>query len=219
MLIDYNFINSFIDEQKSVFAREQILMSEMFSTLVKEYRNNVVQTGSGCAFLVAIFFGMITVNWITDEQGKLLIIVSVLVAAFLIFGVEHFRTKILYGILQLSGSYNGALWTMSELKRIITLKIVTEEKLDYKVLYFFIICVNSSERVKMISDFEDLLKIRIFKMRADDFRQFYSEYEDVIKIGKFALNEYSETFKSAKYLEKLLPVIKPLEDYKIKSEK
>ena len=108
---------------------------------------------------------------------------------------------------------------MSELKRTITHRIVLEEKLDFKILYYFVICVVCSERVKMISDFEDLLKIRIFKMRADDFSQFYLEYEDFIKMGKSTLNEYSETFKSTKYLEELLSAIKPLEDYKIKSEK
>jgi len=181
MMIDYNLINSFIDEQKSIFVREQILMSEMFSTLVKEFRNNVIQTGSVCAFLVAILFGMITANWITDQLGQSFIMASVLVAAFLIYGVEYFRTKILKGTLQLSSSYNDTLWVMSELKRIITHRIVLEEKLDFKILYYFVICVVCSERVKMISDFEDLLKIRIFKLRADDFSQFYSEYEDFIR--------------------------------------
>ena len=219
MMLDYNFINSFIDEQKSIFAREQILMSEMFSITVKEYRTSVVQMGSVCAFLVAIFFGIITANWITDQLGQLLIIISILITAFLIFSVEFFRTKILNGVLRLSGSYNNALWTMSELKRVITHRIVLEDKLDFKILYYFVICIAGSERVKMISDFEDLLKIKIFKMKADDFSQFYLEYEDFIKLGKTILKDYSEIFKSTKYLEKLLPAIKPLEDYQIKSEK
>ena len=219
MTIDYSFINSFIDEQKSIFEREKTMMSETIFVMIKEMRSNVIQIGSGCAFLVAILFGMVTANWITDQLGQLLIIISILVAAFLIFSLEYFRKKIQLSILQVSASYSNTLWTMSELKRTITVRIVLEEKLDYKVLYFFIFCVVCSERVKMITDFEDLFKIPIFRMKAADFNQFYLEYEDIIMMGKTTLEDYSKIFKSTKYLEKLLPAIKSLEDYKIKSKK
>jgi len=218
MTVDYDFLESFIDEQKSIFEKERDGMSDIISVFIQEFRANVIQTGSVCAFIVTILFGIITVNWIDELIGQTLIGICIIVATGLIFSTEYFRNKFLLSRLQIRNAYDTALWTMSELKRVITIRIVLNEKMDYQNLYFFIFCAVCSERIKILATFEDLLKNPVFKMKARDYVKFYSEYEQIIKAGKIVWENYSDKFKSADYLKNIIEIISPLENYKVISK-
>jgi len=217
MTVDYHFLDSFILEQKSIFEKEKNWMSDIISVFIQEYRGSVIQIGSVCAFVVTILFGMINFNWVTEATGQTLIAISIIITAGLIFSVEFLRGKFLVNRLEIIGAYNDALWTMSDLKRTLTLNIVLKTEMDYRDWYFFIFCAVCSERVKILTTIENLLKNSIFKLKANDLKSLYSDYEGIIKIGKATWESYSDKFKSLEHFKKLLESVSPLENYKLKS--
>ena len=60
-----------------------------------------------------------------------------------------------------------------------------------------------------------LIPINIFLK--DDFKQFYTSSEDIIKRGMETLDIFADKFNESKFLEKLLHLIEPLKNYKIQS--
>ena len=217
MILDYNFLTKFIDDQKSIFEKERNSLSNLISIIISEFRSSIVQTGSVCAFIITILFGILTFNWIDDSIIQLLAVTTILISIIFIFGMEYFRKQFLTRQVELTNTYDSSLWTFLELKRNLMTNLVLDVKLDYRILYFFIFCVVCSERIKIISSCENLLQIKIFKLKKNDFQQFYSESEDIIKQGKTTLETFSTQFKSEEYLKPLLFLLDPLKDYQIKS--
>ena len=135
----------------------------------------------------------------------------------LVFSNEYFRIQFLRTQITIKNVYDTGLWTFSELKYNLMTSIVLKEKIDYGVYYFFIYCIVCSERIKIMQSHEEILKIRVLRMKAKDFKKFYSESEDILKRGKTIYKELEKQFQTAGYLEKLLPALEPLKNYKTKS--
>ncbi|MCH7560962.1 MAG: hypothetical protein IIC67_06290 [Thaumarchaeota archaeon] len=216
-IVDHNLIFNFIDDQKSVFVKEQNSIDKMMSTLVDEFRTSTIQTASITAFIVTLLFSIVSLSWVSPEIGQFFIVLSVLISSILIVSTEYFRHRLLLSKLQISNAYDDRLWTLSEIKRNITTQIVTNEILDYRIFYFFIFRVICSERIIIQSTWKVLLEIKIFKTKKDDFKQFYTSSEDIIKRGMETLDIFADKFNESEFLEKLLHLIEPLKNYKIQS--
>jgi len=213
-----NILLSYLDEQKSIFEKEKASMNALLDTIVQEFRSSVIQISSVVAFIITIVFAMLSVQWIDDVLGQILIVVTIVVSVFLIIVTEFFRNKFLVSKLVISASLDNGLWTISELKRnLFNNTILLERKIDTKTQYLFLFCVICSERVKMITGLEEMLKNKIMKLKASDFSQFYLEYEDIIKKGKTILDEIDETFKKDDSLIGFLKLLDHLRNYKPKS--
>jgi len=216
-IVDHNLIFNFVDEQKSVFIKEQNSMDKSISTFIDEFRSSTIQTASITAFIITILFTIITLTWIESTVGQFLIVLSILISSSVIVSTEYFRHKFLLSRLEISNSYDHSLCVLSEIKRNITTQIVTKQTLDYSIFYFFIFCVICSERITIQSTWESLIKIKIFRMKKHDFKQFYTSSEDIIKRGKETFDLFKKKFNESESLEKLLHLIEPLKNYKIQS--
>jgi len=213
-----NILLSYLDEQKSIFEKEKTHINLVLDTIIQEFRSSVIQISSGMVFIITIIFAVLSVKWIDDPLGQGLIVITIIVSASLIIATEFFRKQFLVSKLEIGAGFNDGLWTISELKRnLFNNTILFEHKMDTKIQYLFLYCVICSERVKMINVFEKLLKNKMLKTKAKEFSEFYSEYEDLIKKGKSALNESEESFKKDKSLTLFSTLLEPLRKYKLKT--
>jgi len=213
-----NILLSYLDEQKSIFEKEKTHINLVLDTIIQEFRSSVIQISSGMVFIITIIFAVLSVKWIDDPLGQGLIVITIIVSASLIIATEFFRKQFLVSKLEIGAGFNDGLWTISELKRnLFNNTILFEHKMDTKIQYLFLYCVICSERVKMINVFEKLLKNRMLKTKAKEFSEFYSEYEDLIKKGKSALNESEESFKKDNSLTLFSTLLEPLRKYKLKT--
>lgn len=213
-----NILLSFLDEQKSIFEKEKASMHSIFDTILQEFRSSVIQVSSIVVFTITIIFAMLSAGWINSLLGQLLIVPTIIISAILIIILEYFRKQFLINKLIIRGNYDTSLWTISELKRnLFNNAILFELEFDIKTQYLFLFCVICSERVKMINGFEEMLKIKIMKMKASDFSEFYSEYEDTILTGIKLLHDFDETFKKDASLITFLSLLDPLRNYTPKS--